>query len=1103
MTAHPQPASRVRLYIGAPVEHTSERLVLQYVWDRLNAPNEWAYIFANVAVGGRQVDLVVATAETTLLIEAKDYHLPVQGEINGRWAQEGAFGSRPVTNGYQQALGAKNALRDFMHTIESVHEYPNAMVVAVSGIPGASKLTKGDYKVCVGDMHDLGGLMGLKSGATWDTRTWDRFAKSLSLELVPDVAAAMHSDAHASEELLAKYLAAFETCFAPYAQRLLDDVYDFRKGELHTRDATQAVLDCPSAVLIKGPSGCGKTLLARSIAVGAVAQGYVPLLISANAFNGRLQDALNAEATLLDTSSARDILRASRIRSKPLILLIDGFNECPPSLQDLLLRSVRAFSSRYQARIAITTQTTPGRMDLLSSETLKVRPPSTGLKERLANHNLATGDESVSQLLRTARSGLEAVLVGEAGSVLPAGASRFALFDAFARVKLGPLASEGVSLLCDFAGALIANACFGLSVRQFDRLVAAGKYARDVRDVVDRSGLLERRGDRVTFIHELFLESFTAEYALRNTTLTAMSLQAALQLPRYESSKEFIVGGLEADTLLHQFLSSCSDPEVLRACAEGTCGKAAQEWVAQGLRDFIATMTRETEGIAFEMSDRGFQGFELLPETIMMSPTSSTLVPSMWRLLLQGEFLPEMMTALASMDAAIDRSVIAHRDAARERRTSARSGIFAEAYVGSRKAGVSQIVGFLHSGGSFPRPKAGPDFPDALFSAWQAARTHGQFYFLLGLSKFSEIEPRIAQYFAPLVKSIRRLPYHLQLDVIDFCLYMNDAAEPFRSQIVEGLEEALDYIGPIMNGLAFEALGRLGALDEAEHEYADTVQAELAEIFSSDEHQNNVNAWSFFSRQFDHPFSSVYCEAINDMSVDVKLSLLKKASLGAEPPYISFVGILLRELGDIGDVSAVPGLMRWASLPEKTHFMPQDAVEVFWEAHKALGKVQANLPANRSEGLTEVDRAMQACADLYYWASRPDVTDAPNSPLTSPARNALLNQCTLSAAGALALTSSGMLCNGGTRPSLAQVYPELAVAVSRSALRQPDAQLSYYEGTFLGGSDSICSSCLLVLGNFGESTDLALVRSFHDHPSVGKAALSAIRALESRTLNAS
>ena len=101
------------------------------------------------------------------------------------------------------------------------------------------------------------------------------------------------------------------------------------------------------------------------------------------------------------------------------------------------------------------------------------------------------------------------------------------------------------------------------------------------------------------------------------------------------------------------------------------------------------------------------------------------------------------------------------------------------------------------------------------------------------------------------------------------------------------------------------------------------------------------------------------------------------------------------------------------------------------------------------------------------------------------------------------LTSPWMRWNEGTRPSLVHLYPDLAVAISRAALRQPDAQLSYYEGPFRGGTDSIYILCLQVLGSFGELTDLPLVRSFHDHPSVGKAALSAIRALESRTLYAS
>jgi hypothetical protein len=91
MTAFHQTASKVQLYIGGLVEHTSEKFVLQRVWDQLNARNEWAYIFANVSIGGKQVDLVVATAETTLLIEAKDYHLPVKGEINREASRLSSF----------------------------------------------------------------------------------------------------------------------------------------------------------------------------------------------------------------------------------------------------------------------------------------------------------------------------------------------------------------------------------------------------------------------------------------------------------------------------------------------------------------------------------------------------------------------------------------------------------------------------------------------------------------------------------------------------------------------------------------------------------------------------------------------------------------------------------------------------------------------------------------------------------------------------------------------------------------------------------------------------------------------------------------------------
>ena len=101
-----------RVFIGERIEHASDAGALAAVHQALEARGEWAYIFANFHVRGRQIDLAVFTATTTLVIEAKQYTQPVQGGENGNWTQFGPYGTRNLRNGYNQALGVKNALRD-------------------------------------------------------------------------------------------------------------------------------------------------------------------------------------------------------------------------------------------------------------------------------------------------------------------------------------------------------------------------------------------------------------------------------------------------------------------------------------------------------------------------------------------------------------------------------------------------------------------------------------------------------------------------------------------------------------------------------------------------------------------------------------------------------------------------------------------------------------------------------------------------------------------------------------------------------------------------------------------------------------------------------
>src|SRR5680860_1634795 len=87
MTAAATPEQSTRVFIGDRIEHASDAGALAAVHETLTARGEWAYIFANFHVRGRQVDLAVFTATTTLVIEAKRYTQPVQGGVNGNWAQ--------------------------------------------------------------------------------------------------------------------------------------------------------------------------------------------------------------------------------------------------------------------------------------------------------------------------------------------------------------------------------------------------------------------------------------------------------------------------------------------------------------------------------------------------------------------------------------------------------------------------------------------------------------------------------------------------------------------------------------------------------------------------------------------------------------------------------------------------------------------------------------------------------------------------------------------------------------------------------------------------------------------------------------------------------
>lgn len=1099
MKASRHDGAGIRLFIGERIEHASDHEVLITVCDALEKGTEWAYIFANFNVNGRQVDVVVFSATTTLVIEAKGYTQPVKGGVNGSWTQVGPYGRRKLRNGYMQALDAKNALRDAMAGLfDALSGYPNALLAVVPVIPFGSALPPNDFKVSIGGKDAIEVALRTMSGALFSEERCQALADHLGLECVSGRDAAIQETVFTSQRALSSYRSSFLEFHGPASERLAEDNYHRNDIPISASEVLGIALASQSALLIRGPSGCGKSLLSARIATECIQAGVLPIHIQGKDFEGKLQKIIDVELALLGTS-ARDFLRASRLLARHIVLFLDGYNECPEPLRTTLTRSLQAFSLRYGAGIVITSQGTLARQELLSVEEIIVSPPQFKLKSLLAG--LREGDENFTNckaLLETARSGLEAELIGQAAASLPAGASKFVLFDTFARMRLGDLAAAGISALSGFAEELISQTAFSLSVREFDRFCNATGVTDATRRAVFESRLVSQRGDRLSFSHEMFFYSFAAESAVRAGRKDSEYVQAVLRSPRFHGSKLFILGAIEDDSTLKNILDKTTDQRILESCVQGECGELARRVVRAKIDELLDQMVAESTELHFLLNGEGWHSSSIKtrsPRTILS--TFVACIPAIGWLLMQGLQFDQLMMACRAMD---ERIADANRDLdeeARAKKVSLRHEIFGQAYVFNREIALSQLVCSIHSGGLGFRRNPGQGLCTALRKAWTEASTHSEFYVLLGISRFTEQASWAAPYVLELLERLNSLPYHLQLATLDFCVHLRDVEDVVKVKMIAALEGSMDKLGGLMNAIIFDALKGLGGLDAEEENYRKVVLEEIENVLSESGPQAEMEAWNVFSRQFDHPFDGLYWEEIDNLTNDQKQNLLFKALKGASTEYVSFVGILIRRLTDFGDPAVSEAIEPWLSLPAKKAVMPQDAVEAFFAAHEAMGNLKLQLPP-ASASPVDVDQTMQACGELAYWSCRLSNSELESSSQTLGARNTLLAHSASASAGALWSSTSRMLSSDGARTHVANSYPDTALVVCRDALTNRKSQKTYHEHGFMDDLARISSFSIQVIGQFGDAADLQNLRCLCDDEALGREAIDAIRKIEDR-----
>lgn len=1091
--------SGIEIYVGAPVEVASEREIFLALVKMIGEARMQAIVFANFNVGRRQLDFLVATDSQTLVIEAKHFARRVRGGVNGTWEMDLPGGaSKGVGNPYLQALEAKNALRDALRERGfELEGYPNACVAIAPGIPKNSLLPPSDFKVAITDTQGLLPVLGHASSLVLSQQLWRRFAQTIQLRRVATLDEALDPALTRWEDLVRGYRAEFDRLYATDAALLKNDTYLLGDDRVGAREVAMRAGVNGDDLLIVGPSGCGKSLLAKSIAVQGLCQGQVPVFLQAKYFTGRLQELIQREVGLLGDCSAKDLIRGAQATGLQLLLILDGYNECSVDAQLALTRSLAAAARRLGCRLAITTQLGIKRPDLITVVPVTVSRPSEELKAAISGASCGEGTEHLRDLLASVSSGFEADLVGQVGESLAEGAGRFALFDAYARQRLGADEFDGVRLLAAVAKHLIDRVSFSLSVRELDRLAATEGLSGEVLRRVLATDMMVRRTDRVSFRHELIQCAFVAEFVARSSYDDVDKALGLLDAPIYRNARSLILGAYDNDEFVERILSATADADLLERAAAGECGRAARAWVSSRCGEIVEKLAVEASKLEFSIGEGRWGPAGACEESALhWAPSERATMPSICDELRRGARIDDVLKAVAAMDCSLERAFRALEVVPGISRGRLRDGLFADAYVFGRNIGMAHLFRSVSNGiRTFRGSDVEPDEDAAC--RWASAKTPGQLYLMLTLARFSGDSAAFVPLVLPLMaEGWSSLPYHLQLEVLNFASLVRPSSEVERQELACALDALLPSLNPVFSGMVLEALERLGLLEEQSFQHAEAVKAEVQALLCAPESAENCQlAWSVYLGQFDHPFSSRYCEVVGDLSRDDSKRLLEMACLGAGRADL-FLAPLIQELAKFNDRSVAPAIAKWLGLPEIDSLMPQEAVSAFVWSHAAMGMLGVERPENPTTAHSNAGIALASLGDLYYWIHREDLGPQEIEDKCRPALEALLDLNQTGAASALCMVVHSMSYEADTRESVLRRFPREMAAICRRCLLRPAQQVGYFPH-FQHDRLGVLRFSINLLGYGGDVQDLRLLRELSRDVELGESAISAIRLIES------
>lgn len=1115
----------VEIFWGTEPEVASERQFLEQLKADLSSHGTPATILVNFFTysSSRQIDFFVITDSHVCHVELKNYTDPLVGRMNGHWSSrrpDGALEEIDRQNPYVQALGCKFALSNNMKYLAAqdssiptpfrreFYTQFDSVVCIFPRLADGSQVPS-DFKVkTLGYADFLAFLTARGARLPWNRDHWEAFILMLGLTK-GTTPSRRELAANTAQKIVSSYLQHFKEFYAPRLHELVPLPLDL---DHYTVPSTQLVdiLQEAHHVQIVGSSGCGKSHLVKHAALALLDAGYVPILVEIGMYDGRLSALLNRSVGRFSINSADELLRAAAINGQTVLLIVDGFNECPDLLQERLLGDLGAFCLRTSALTLITSQAAVSLPEALGSS-LICAGELTEAADRKAVLS-SYGSAEILQFCEPFSTAYELSIAAECAAELAATVTRTNLFDAFVRKRLGRTPSPAYlrEVLRRLALVMDERLTTWLPIddvwRIAEQFLTERSAPASVVDDVFTCSITTTRQGKFSFSHELLGRFLTAEELLL-TYHDPAELVNELKKPRHLDLPQFVVT-LERDpTRVSQLFDGLAEWHLFADALRGSCGpvaaRVARSSALELLRSITSGMDHTTFTIRNEHELQVSGGHEV-------SDAEHALLAAVGALVFHGQFVEEVIALLGATDAACRRS--ADAQAATRTRPPA-SAVVAAVLTGLSSASAKVAARTILEACKHARMDSRFRSRDGVTGVSDndiatlvddaSSQDHGRL--LLACCLLSSTSSLKAATLAPRVLQLcwSSVAYHVQLEGLMMIQSFVAAVDghSLHEEIV-GVLDSFDTAN-IDIGISSQLVDTMNSYGMIESPVqANHVVSEINEILSREATSEQCKrAFGLVTAQFEDVVGETYFTVLEALDSEQRTRLFTMAALGA-PPDGFWTDWLLRRLIELADRQTLPAFECWATHLDKNAAFIQGVGSCYALAMEGCAQFLATPPMLK-EPQSQDEKAWQYYGGIIFWMHRPGLADEEIAERCVPLWRRLSTDLAPAAADALYwLSQPDVAVAAEGKPILRQMigsFREELRNILEWSLKHQGSLTSIFGARIRGfpmrGRGGLAEYIIDILGYAGNVDTVELLRNYVDNPALGSIAIKSIQKL--------